>query len=102
MKCIECDLDLIINDEQVGCLVRHQEDIFECDGIIHDHTVPCDYEGGTACHCKNGHMVAVPTINTCDCGIIVNGSDGGFGKLKRHPTERIEWYETADYRMRRP
>ena len=101
MKCPECGSNLIRNNEQGACLVIHGDIIFEDCGIKHDHTEPCDYNGGTEYTCENGHLVAIPTINKCVCGKMIKGEDGGFGKGIRHPTETLPWQGTADYVMRR-
>lgn len=103
MKCPKCDFILIMENEQSGCLVAHEEKLeYTADGKLHDHAVPCDYGGGIHHRCRNGHKVAIPTINKCWCGHEELGDDGGFDKeYERHPTERIPWKESGDYWGRR-
>lgn len=103
MKCPKCNLDLIKNDEQGACLVAHEDKrVWQSNGKLHDHAIPCDYGGGVQYKCKNGHMVAIPTINKCWCGHVEKANDGGFDKdYQRHPTATIPWQESADYWGRR-
>jgi len=103
MKCPKCKSNLIKNDGQGACLVAHQDNLeYTADGKLHDHATPCDYGGGIHYKCKNGHKVAIPTINTCWCGHVEKANDGGFhNEYERHPTATIPWQESADYWGRR-